>query len=224
MTYSSIRQGIFLSRPNRFLAQVEVDGKERVCHVKNTGRCRELLLPGAKVLLQEVSSGLRKTSFDLIAVYKGSLLVNLDSQAPNRVAADYLPSLFPGLTYLKPEVSYGSSRFDFYLETSEEKGFVEVKGVTLEEDGAALFPDAPTERGIKHLRELCQCRKEGYFAGILFVVQMKPVRFFSPNYRTHPAFGQALCQAKEQGVALWAVDCLVTETSILPADPVEIIL
>ena len=224
MTYGTIVEGKFLARPNRFIAHVETSGGVQVCHVKNTGRCRELLVPGATVYLEESPNPNRKTKYDLIAVKKGALLINMDSQAPNQVAQEYLPRLFPGLTSFKREQTWGSSRFDFYVEAAGERWFLEVKGVTLEEDRVVLFPDAPTQRGVKHLQELCRCQEEGYRACVLFVVQMKGVDYFTPNRRTHPEFAKALEEAASQGVRLEAVDCLVTPSSLVPDQPVEICL
>ena len=222
MTYGIVLPGVFRARPNRFIAQVEIGGETQVCHVKNTGRCRELLVPGATVYVEESRNPARKTKYDLIAVEKGRLLINMDSQAPNKVAAEYLPRLLPGLTLLRSETTFGSSRFDFYAEAGGERWFIEVKGVTLEEQGAALFPDAPTQRGIKHLQELCRCVDQGYRACVLFVVQMKGVRYFTPNRRTHLEFALALEEAAAQGVRLEAVDCLVTPATLTPGAPVEI--
>ncbi len=220
MTYSHIKKGIFRSRPNRFIAYVEVEGALMVCHVKNTGRCRELLVDGATVYLEESGNPQRKTKYDLIAVQKGALLINMDSQSPNQAAREFFPSLFPNLTLLKPETAFGNSRFDFYIETSEKRWFWEVKGVTLEENGVARFPDAPTLRGVKHLKELGLCRKEGYGAGILFVVQMKGVSRFEPNRETHPEFADALKAAQEEGVTILVRDCLVTPGSMTVDAPV----
>ncbi|MCI9226077.1 MAG: DNA/RNA nuclease SfsA [Acutalibacter sp.] len=214
MTYEKVIPGIFKSRPNRFIAHVETAEGLEVCHVKNTGRCRELLVEGARVYLSESGNSARKTRFDLVAVEKGDLLINMDSQAPNKVAAEYMPDLLPGLTLLRPETKFGSSRFDFYAEASGEKWFVEVKGVTLERGGLTLFPDAPTLRGAKHLRELCGCIKEGYRACALFVVQMSGVRGFTPNFETDPEFAKALIEAGNSGVRLEAVDCFVTPESL----------
>lgn len=222
MTYNHILPGRFLDRPNRFIAHVEIDGVTETVHVKNTGRCRELLVPGATVYLQESQNPARKTRYDLIAVEKGSLLINMDAQAPNHVAAEYLPLLFPDLTLLRPEVKYGSSRFDFYLETPGERRFVEVKGVTLETDGVAKFPDAPTLRGVKHLQELTRCLEDGYAAMVLFIIQMKGVTHFCPNDDTHPAFGTALREAVRRGVDVRAVDCLVTPESLVADQPVTV--
>lgn len=222
MTYGNVLPGIFRARPNRFIAHIEIGGKLCVCHVKNTGRCRELLTDGAQVYVEESANPNRKTKYDLIAVRKGELLINMDSQAPNLAAKEALPRLLPGLTLLRPETAFGSSRFDFYAETETERWFVEVKGVTLEEDGVARFPDAPTLRGVKHLYELCRCVEEGYRACALFLIQMKGVTRFEPNVRTHPEFGEALRYAASHGVRLEALDCLVTPDSLTPDQPVEI--
>lgn len=211
MKYSNpIVSGKFIERPNRFIAKVSVNGSIETVHVKNTGRCRELLVPNADVYLEYCDLDSRKTKYDLIAVHKGARLINMDSQAPNKVAAEYLPTLFPDYTLLKPEVKHNNSRFDFYLETPDEKWFIEVKGVTLEENGIARFPDAPTERGIKHVEELIDCLDEGYRAMVLFVIKMKGIKHFEPNNRTHPAFGDALRRAKAAGVEIRAIDCIVT--------------
>lgn len=216
MTYSNISGAVFVDRPNRFIAHVELDGHLQVCHVKNTGRCRELLVPGARVLVQRIDKPGRKTDLDLIGVWKGQRLINMDAAAPNRVFAEWALAggFLPGLTLLKAEAVHGDSRFDFYLEAGPRQGFVEVKGVTLEEDGVVRFPDAPTERGVKHLRGLERCVQEGYQAWAVFVIQMEGVRHFSPNWATHPQFGQALIQAQSAGVRLLAMDCHVTETSL----------
>jgi sugar fermentation stimulation protein A len=179
------------------------------CHVKNTGRCKELLTPGAAVYVQRVDSPLRKTQYDLIAVRKGQRLINMDSQAPNRVFFEHLQSgkYIESITCIKPEAKFGGSRFDFYVEVGERKIFIEVKGVTLEEDGVVLFPDAPTERGVRHLRALMQCAAAGYEPYVVFVVQMNDVRYFTPNDRMHPAFGEALRAAAAAGVKVAALDC-----------------
>lgn len=224
MTYDHILPGIFLDRPNRFIAHVEIAEITETVHVKNTGRCRELLIPGANVYVQKIGNPNRKTNYDLIAVEKGSLLINLDSLAPNQVAAEYLHRRFPELTLLRSEVKYGNSRFDFYLETPSECWFIEVKGVTLEVNGTAKFPDAPTLRGIKHLQELTKCLNEGYRAMVLFVIQMKGVTHFHPNDDTHPEFGAALREAVRQGIDVLAVDCLVTPESLTIDCPVEVSL
>lgn len=223
MKYANpIISGKFIERPNRFIAKVNVNGSIETVHVKNTGRCRELLVPDADVYLEHWDTQSRKTKYDLIAVHKGERLVNIDSQAPNKVAAEYLPKLFPDYTLLKPEVKHNNSRFDFYLVTPSEKWFIEVKGVTLEEDGIARFPDAPTERGIKHVEELIACLDEGYHAMVLFVIKMKGIRQFEPNERTHPAFGDALRRAKAAGVHIRAVDCIVTSDSLTADSEIEV--
>lgn len=222
--YERVIPGVFLQRPNRFIARVRTAAGEEICHVKNTGRCRELLLPGAAVTLAVSSNPDRKTRCDLVAVKKGDLYINMDSQAPNLAAREALPRLFPGLTHVKPEAVFGASRLDFYLEQGEKKTFLEVKGVTLEENGAALFPDAPTERGVKHLKELEGCLRAGYGAAVLFVIQMRGVTRFSPNARTHPAFAQALRRAAETGVRVMAYDCIVTDRDMTLNAPVPLCL
>ena len=223
MRYDNIIHGRFISRPNRFIALCEVDGKVERCHVKNTGRCKELLVEGSTVILQISDNPDRRTRYDLIAVYKGNLLINMDSQIPNPVVEEALPSLgvIHDIHNIRREVTHGDSRFDIYAEG--DKGcFIEVKGVTLEDDGIVLFPDAPTERGLKHVEGLIRCVEEGYDAYIIFVIQMKGVRYFTPNYDTHPKFGYALERAQEKGVNILAYDCTVTESSIVLDEPVEI--
>ena len=220
--YQQVKEGIFLSRPNRFIAHVRVDGKEEVCHVKNTGRCRELLIPGARVTLSISDNPLRKTRYDLVAVRKGDTYINMDSQAPNHAAGEALRRLIPGAKRVKGEVTRGESRLDFCVEGEEETWFVEVKGVTLEQDGHALFPDAPTERGIRHLHTLIKCVEEGHRAAALFVIQMKGVHAFSPHDRMHPAFGDALREAARKGVEIWAYDCVVTERGMTVDQPVPV--
>ena len=218
MEYRNIRPGTFLARPNRFIAHVEIGGAVEVCHVKNTGRCRELLVPGARVWLEESPNPARKTRFDLIAVEKetpaGPLLINMDAQAPNRVFGEWARAgrFRPGLSLLRPETAYGNSRFDFYWVSSgnpPEKGFVEVKGVTLEENGVARFPDAPTLRGVKHLEELAAARATGYQAAVCFVLQMEGMKWVEPNDATHPEFGAALRRAAAAGVEVLALACRV---------------
>ncbi|EGJ45848.1 sugar fermentation stimulation protein [Ruminococcaceae bacterium D16] len=224
MQYGKILPARFLSRPNRFVARVEAEGEELVCHVKNTGRCRELLVPGATVWLEESPNPSRKTKFDLIAVEKGNRLINMDAQAPNKVFGEWAAAggFREGLTLLRPETTYGSSRFDFYWESSKSRGFVEVKGVTLEEDGIVRFPDAPTLRGVKHLDELVKAHEAGYEAAVCFVIQMENVRWFAPNDETHPEFGQALRRAAQAGVEILAMDCAVTPQSLTMGKPVPI--
>jgi len=257
MKYNQVVPGTFLQRPNRFIAHVLIDGKEEVCHVKNTGRCRELLIPGCTVYCAVSNNPQRKTKFDLIAVDKiigsqtilantgtfpqniknspetnSTLLVNMDSQAPNAATKEWLRSgvsPFGKTDFLKPEYTYGNSRFDFYLECKTEakragtaptptenatissrKILLEVKGVTLEDNGVVLFPDAPTERGVKHVRELIRCHEEGFETYVLFVVQMECALYFTPNRKTHPQFADALCEAQNAGVQLLAYTCKVT--------------
>lgn len=277
MKYTRITQGRFLERPNRFIALVEIDGQIEKCHVKNTGRCRELLVPGALVWLEKSDNPNRKTQYDLVAVRKQfprkedcfagscspaminidsqsadsavgspsimintdsqstnlamgspSIMINMDSQAPNQAVREWLEqnkSPFPEITILKPECTYGSSRIDFYVETAGQqprKIFIEVKGVTLEEDGIARFPDAPTERGIKHMLELQKAIQEGYESYILFVIQMKGIRWFEPNDLTHPAFGETLRQVHKAGVNILAYDCKVTPEEITLDMPVKV--
>ena len=216
MKYYPVKKGIFLQRPNRFIAHVEVDGEEHVCHVKNTGRCRELLLPGCTVYLEEAASPERKTKYDLIAVEKNGRLINMDSQAPNKVFAQWAKEgHFAGeLDGIWPEYSFGSSRLDFRLDTKEGPHLVEVKGVTLEDNNRVYFPDAPTERGVRHLEELMLAVRQGYKATAFFVIQMEGVESFSPNDVTHPAFGDALRRAKEVGVEIRAFDCKVGYDSL----------
>ena len=224
MRYDNIKPGIFIKRPNRFVAHIEVDGELEICHVKNTGRCRELLTEGARVLVQDCGHPGRKTRYDLISVWKGDRLVNMDSQAPNKVFREWAETsgYFGDLQLINPEQRYGSSRFDFYLETANRKVFVEVKGVTLEEEGVVRFPDAPTERGVKHLSELKACLEDGYEAMVVFIIQMKDVDHFEPNDEMHPAFGAALRRLAASGAQVIALDCLVTETDLMAQDFVEV--
>ncbi len=220
MKYGNWTEGFFLSRPNRFIAHVECHGKTEICHVKNTGRCKELLLPNARLILHCPNTGGRKTKYDVIGVQKGNRLINMDSQAPNKIVGEWLQTL--GFSKIQPETSFSHSRFDFYLEKGNKKIFAEVKGVTLEQDGLALFPDAPTERGVKHLRELIQCREQGFEAWVIFIIQMKGICSFSPNEATHPQFAQVLREARNKGVWLTALDCDVTEDSITARKSVPI--
>lgn len=225
MQYAHVRPAVFQARPNRFVARVLLDGKEETVHVKNTGRCRELLVPGARVYLAEGDNPARKTRYDLVAVEKGELLVNLDSQAPNKVFAQWAGSggFRPGLTLLRPETTWGNSRFDFYWEDAAgQRGFVEVKGVTLEEEGHVRFPDAPTLRGVKHLEELVRARAEGYETAVCFVVQMEGMVDFAPNDATHPAFGAALRRAAAAGVTVLAMECAVTPGSLAIRRPIPV--
>ena len=222
MKYENIVKGEFQDRPNRFIANVLINGKTEVCHVKNTGRCRELLTKGATVYLQKSNNPNRKTKYDLIAVQKGEKLVNMDSQIVNYVALEYLPQMFENITYVKPECKYGNSRFDIYVETETDKIFIEVKGVTLENDGVVRFPDAPTERGIKHLKELQKAVTEGYKAYVLFVVQMDNVLYFEPNRITHPEFAETLNLASKNGVNVLAYQCHVTSESIIMKNKIPV--
>lgn len=224
MLYQDIVPGVFIKRPNRFIAQVKIEGSIQICHVKNTGRCRELLVPGVTVYLEKSHNPKRKTQYSLIGVEKGYRLINMDSQAPNKVVQEWLKTgkLLPDTTVIRPETKYGNSRFDFYIETQKQKIFMEVKGVTLEEDGVVKFPDAPTERGLKHIEELCSAVKDGYEAYIFFVVQMHGVRYFTPNNETHKAFGDALIKAKKSGVHILAYDCEVTKDSLKIGEEVEV--
>ena len=221
MRYKSTVGAVFLERPNRFIARVELQGGTETVHVKNTGRCRELLVPGARVILVPGDNPARKTRYDLVAVYKGDMLINMDSQAPNAAAGELLQRLFPGCA-LYPERNYVNSRFDFYLEQGDRRIFAEVKGVTLERDGTAMFPDAPTERGRKHLAELADAAEAGYEAYVLFLVQMKGSRRFVPNRETDPGFAEALRKAADRGVKILCYDCQVTEDSMTADAPVPI--
>ena len=222
MQYGQVEKGIFLARPNRFIAQVLVNGAETVCHVKNTGRCRELLVPGAAVYVERAANPARKTAYDLIAVEKGSRLINMDAQAPNRVFAEWAQTFDPSVRHIRPEFTFGQSRLDFCLETANGLHLVEVKGVTLEEDGHTRFPDAPTERGVKHLHELMHAVAQGHRATVFFVIQMADVVDFSPNDATHPAFGEALRHAAEHGVRVEAWECAVTPESLRIVRPVTV--
>ncbi len=226
MDYHNIRQGTFQERPNRFIAYVEIEGSRETVHVKNTGRCAELLIPGVTVYVQEADQPGRKTRWDLIGVEKGSRLVNIDSQVPNQLVKEWLEegNLFERIDRIRPEYTYGSSRFDLYVEADGKKIFIEVKGVTLEEDGVVRFPDAPSERAVKHVEELRAAVEEGYEAYVFFVVQMKDVRYFTPNMDTHPAFGEALFDAAAHGVHVLAYDCQVERESIHIVKQVPVVL
>lgn len=229
MRYESIKKAIFLDRPNRFIAYARLDGETVKCHVKNTGRCKELLIPGeTEVYLEDHGEGTgRKTRYSLVKVVKNGRIINMDSQAPNQIAYDWLldGGLYKDITYLKREQTYGASRIDIYYERADGiKGLMEVKGVTLEEDNVARFPDAPTERGVKHIYELMEAVKEGYEANILFVIQMKGIKRFEPNYKTHAAFGEALAAAKEAGVNVIAIDCHVDENEVYAGDFVPVVI
>ncbi|MCI8292866.1 MAG: A/G-specific adenine glycosylase [Hespellia sp.] len=216
MKYERITDGTFLERPNRFIAYAELNGRRETIHVKNTGRCGELFRRGAHIYVQENKNPQRKTKWDLIGVEKGTELVNVDSQIPNQVVREWVETgnLYADVTMVKPEVTYGSSRFDLYVEAGSRKILIEVKGVTLEQDGIARFPDAPSERAVKHVQELARAVKEGYEAYVFFVIQMKGIRYFTPNMTTHAAFGEALLEAVEAGVHVIAYDCEVGKDSI----------
>ena len=223
MQYQNMVAGIFLARPNRFIAHMEIDGKLEICHVKNTGRCRELLPMGAKVWCQQFDNPNRKTKFDLITVQKGQRLINMDSQAPNIAAKEWLMAGGLGeISELKAEYTHGDSRFDFSFLKDGRRCFLEVKGVTLENNGICAFPDAPTERGVKHLKGLTALARDGYGAYVLFVIQMADVNCLRPNDTTDPAFGKALREAAENGVQVLAMDCAVTENSMAIDKPVEV--
>ena len=223
MRYEHMVPGTFLGRPNRFIAYVEIGGAEQVCHVKNTGRCRELLTEGAAVWCQHQDKEERKTKYDLIAVKKGGRLINMDSQAPNAAAKEWLLAGGLGeITELKPECKWGASRFDFSFIKDGKRCFLEVKGVTLENDGVCAFPDAPTVRGARHLQELRELAEQGFGAYVLFVIQMADVKFLHPNDATDPAFGTALRQAAQAGVRVLAMDCAVTEETMTLRSPVPV--
>ena len=224
MRYDNIVRGRFLSRPNRFIALVDIDGAETVCHVKNTGRCRELLVPGAEVYLVPGTAPGRKTPYDLVAVDKSGVLINMDAQAPNRAFAEFARTFDPQALSVRPEFRFGDSRLDFCLERPDGLHLVEVKGVTLESGGHARFPDAPTERGVKHIRELMRAVEQGHRATAFFVVQMAQVTDFAPNDDTHPAFGAALRQAAAAGVQVVAYACRVTPDTMSIDRPVPVIL
>lgn len=226
MNYERIVEAVFLRRPNRFIAHVLYHGKEEVAHVKNTGRCAELLQPGAVVYLQESDNPDRKTKWDLIGVKKGEKVINMDSQIPNYAVKEWLEggNLFPNITLIRTEKTYKNSRFDLYVEYEDKKAFIEVKGVTLEQNGVVRFPDAPSERAVKHLKELEEAAKEGYETYVFFVIQMKGVRYFTPNRITHPEFADALVHAASSGVHVLAYDCNVTENSIFINEEVPVVL
>lgn len=229
MKYQNIHKATFISRPNRFISEVDLGGEKVIAHVKNTGRCRELLLPGATVYLDEPKRTGRKTKYDLVAVEKlcndgRKLFINMDSGAPNEAAAEFLANggLFPDYTRIRREVTVGKSRFDFCIEQGQKITYLEVKGCTLENDGIAAFPDAPTERGVKHIEELISLSQQGFSAAILFIIQMKSITEFRPNDQTHRAFGDALRRAEKAGVSILAYDCIVTPDSMAVDSEVRI--
>ena len=229
MQYNNVVSGKFLLRRNRFVAEVEIAGKKETVHVKNTGRCRELLIPGVEVFLEKAENPERKTPYDLIAVNKirsgkEPLLINMDSQVPNAAALEWLQKsgLFSPRAIFKREVTHNNSRFDIFVTDGERKVFIEVKGVTLEDNGTALFPDAPTLRGVKHLNELAAAISEGFEAWVFFVIQMKEINCFSPNDAMHPEFGNALRRAAAAGVKILAMDCIITPDSIRADQAIEV--
>lgn len=221
MIYKNVKEGVFLSRPNRFIANVEIEGRVEICHVKNTGRCKELLIPGVRAYVCKSENPNRKTAYDLIGVYKGKKLFNIDSNAPNKVFYEWLCK-FDEIAFIKPECRFGNSRFDFYIETKDKKVFIEVKGVTLEKNGVMTFPDAPTVRGVKHINELISCVETGYEGVIAFVVQTDFGEYFTPNRDTHPEFADALKRAAEKGVKIICFTCDVTPDALSIKDELEI--
>lgn len=224
MRYNEVKKAAFISRPNRFVALVSIDGREMAVHVKNTGRCRELLTEGAEVWLEKSTNPDRKYQYSLVTVKKGDRMVNMDSQAPNKAVGELISEgrLFADVRLMKPECKYGNSRFDFYVEYGDKRTFIEVKGVTLENEGTVSFPDAPTERGSRHLRELCECIRDGYEAYVIFVIQMKNVLYFTANADHDPVFARTLAQAHKEGVKILAYDCLVTESEMIISDSVKV--
>ena len=224
MKYENIIKARFISRPNRFIAEVEIDGNIEIAHVKNTGRCKELLTEGTTVYVQKSDNPARKTKYDLITVVKNGMLINMDSQAPNKVFGEWVSqgNFAADVDLIKPECKYGKSRFDFYIEAGGRKIFAEIKGVTLEEAGIVMFPDAPTERGIKHIKELCECVKNGYEGYIFFIIQMEQCKYFTPNKATHIEFAEALKKASECGVNIKAMNCNVTKDELIILKEVEI--
>ncbi|HYH03773.1 MAG TPA: DNA/RNA nuclease SfsA [Bacillota bacterium] len=226
LKYSQIVEAVFLERPNRFVAKVILDGGKEWVHVKNTGRCGEILIPGTKVYLEESANPKRKMRYSLVAAYKGDCLINIDSQAPNRVVGSALRNNkiieIPNIEFLKPEVTFGRSRFDFYYETRDNKGFIEVKGVTLERDGIALFPDAPTERGTRHLEELVLATQAGYRCAVVFLVQLAGVSYFCPNRETDAKFAEAVAAAEAAGVRTLAYGCRVTPEELTLTNQIRV--
>lgn len=231
MNYKKIVKAKFIERPNRFIAYCEVDGNIEKVHVKNTGRCRELLIPECTVYLEESDNPNRKTKYSLISVEKGKRIINMDSQVPNKVVYEglknnkiKLPGISEEITLIKPEKTYGNSRFDIYLEAGNRKAFIEVKGVTLEEDNIVKFPDAKTERGVKHINELIEASKDGYYCYILFLIQMDNVLYFTPNKEMHKELGDALIKAKNNGVEILAYDSIVKIGSININEKIKVVL
>jgi sugar fermentation stimulation protein A len=228
LKYTNIVEGIFVNRPNRFIANVLIDGNLEKAHVKNTGRCKEILKEGIKVYLEKSNNPNRKTKYSLISAHKGNLLINIDSQVPNNVVANAISSNqvreLQNVDFLKREVSYGNSRFDIYYEKGDDKGFVEVKGVTLEVDGLSMFPDAPTKRGTKHVLELIKTVKEGYKSYIFFLIQIEGIGFFTPNEIMDKDFTKALLLAKKEGVNMLAYNSIITPNQISLGEKVRILI
>lgn len=226
MRYENIVRGRFILRENRFIARVDIDGKTEVCHVKNTGRCKELLVKDAEVFLEPSKDPNRKTKYSLVAVNKKGRLINMDSQAPNKAVEEALKAgkIFENVTFLKRECKYKDSRFDFYIEQGDIRTFIEVKGVTLENNNIVSFPDAPSERAVKHVNELAEAVKEGFKACILFVVQMKDIEYFTPNEKNHKEFALALKNAYKNGVDIIAYDCSVSECEMILRDRIRVVL
>ncbi len=224
MKNENIIKAKFISRPNRFIAEVDIDGNIEIAHVKNTGRCKELLIVGVTVYVQKSNNPLRKTKYDLISVVKNGMLINMDSQAPNKVFCEWVQqgNFLSAVELIKPECKYGNSRFDFYIECNGKKIFAEIKGVTLEENGVVMFPDAPTKRGVKHIKELCECVKNRYEGYIFFIIQMEQCKYFTPNKATHPEFAEMLKIASECGVKIRALNCVVTKEVLKIQNEVEV--
>lgn len=228
MRYTRVKQARFIDRPNRFIANVEIEGKREVVHVKNTGRCKEIFVKGTRLILEESDNPNRKTRYSVIAGYKDGLLINTDSQIPNAVVYDAVKDNrieeIQGITHIRREVTFGNSRFDIYFEGEHSKGFIEVKGVTLEHDGVCKFPDAPTQRGTKHVYEMIEAVNRGYKGYIFFLVQMEGMKYFTPNYETDPDFAEALKRAKEEGVEILVYDSEVKEDEIVIGKKIDYIL
>lgn len=224
MTYKNIIKAVFIDRPNRFIARCEINEQVETVHVKNTGRCKELLIPGTTVFLEKFNAQTRKTNYDLISVIKGNRIINIDSQAPNKIFLEWakIGKFLPDILLIKPEYRFLNSRFDFYIETPFKKIFIEIKGATLENNGVVMFPDAPTQRGLKHISELIEVKKKGYEAYIIFVIQMENAKYFMPNYITHKAFADKLKECDDNGVNVAAFDTIVTEKSIVLNNEVEV--
>lgn len=227
MKYNKIVEGLFLERPNRFIAKVLIDGKEETVHVKNTGRCKELLIPGTKIILEDCSHNKkRKTKYSIISVWKDNILVNMDSQVPNKVVFDAVKQNkihnISHISHIKREVTFDKSRFDIFFENENKKGFIEIKGVTLEKNGISMFPDAPTDRGTKHVLEMIKAVNEGYRGIIFFLIQMKGPYLFKLNWKMDPKFSQAIKLASENGVEIMAYDSIVSPNSISIGNKIEI--